>query len=205
MTKISGMGVQMIVVVLAALLGGLLGFAYTITVGHYGYAQGAAPLLANALGAAIGASITLWATDRRVAKAEDKENAEKVEQKKKKQVAIRAELLIISGNLKFLADQMDERQVTGSTLTAVLVLEQRLSSIDHLQQYLLDVGLSDHFVSCALDFPHALRILRELQARAERAPGSIVVGTSVDEMVVELRRIEAVAQQTSEAVAHLRF
>ncbi len=170
----------------AGILGGLaLGWAiFSFNLGSMGIAA----IFANAIGAAIGAAITLEVAERRSRQAEEKTNAAAVKQKHRRLLGVVADLSVLHGNLGFLADQIHKGVIDGSSATAWLVVDKRVSDRDTFLQFLLDVGLIEHYSSLAHDLPHIERIVTEVR-------GGTVTTAEMDgpigaEIANELRKAE---------------
>lgn len=145
----------------AGILGGLaLGWAiFSFNLGSMGIAA----IFANAIGAAVGAAITLEVAERRMRQAEEKANAAAAKQKYKALLAAVADLSLLRGNLGFLADQIHKGEIDGSSATAWLVVDQRVKDRATFMRFLLDAELVEHYTSLAFDLPHVERIVAEVR------------------------------------------
>lgn len=150
----------------AALLGAgiLVGLALGWSIFNFNLgSMGIAAIFANAIGAAIGAAITLEVAERRALQAEARAQAAASEQKRRQLVAVVADLSILAGNLGYLADQLEKGEVSGSTMTAWLAVEQRLADSASITRYFLDAGLVEHFTTLAMELPHIQRIVIDVR------------------------------------------
>jgi hypothetical protein len=152
---IKGGAPSLTVVVMAALIGCLAGFVYSITAVYHGFSQGAGPLLANALGAAIGASITLWATDRRARNAAAKESHTE-------RVLLVADLAQVKSNLMYIARDMERHEASGTTYTAIRTVDDLLSHQREMLRVLAKQGFLEDYATLSYLLGHAARLMNDL-------------------------------------------
>lgn len=154
MQKFTQGSVLLGVITLAALGGILGGFAFSITAVYHGFAQGAAPLLANALGAAIGAGITLTAAEWRTTKAEAETQKKERSAQGKRAAHNVGSLAIVAHNLAVLLTTLGSSGSRFQTLAAFHAIDFRLREVTELFRFLQDLDMYDEFEALATELPY---------------------------------------------------
>lgn len=154
---------------------------------------GVAPLFTNALGAAIGASITLWFSEHRAERAEQRQRRADLRK-------VVTDLATIITNLETVSEEIQFRDITGRSVTALHLLRQTLARQSSMFAILATADLLDHMSQLIFDLGHAERVVNLLQpmSYAELKENTFAAG---DALAEELARI---ARDTKATLMKLR-
>lgn len=152
--------VQSLLTVAIIGLGVLIGLALAVLV-HGIDIGGVAPLFANAIGAAIGAGITLWAAERR-----SQQSVKKAFRTKLLGVVARFATILI--HAKEIQRALKSQEIDTLAINAVRALEESLSHSSEMLDVLLEAELTGDFSSVTISFTHIRRILSDLPREGAR-------------------------------------
>lgn len=162
MKSLSG-AVQVLIVVALIGFGVLCGLAIAILV-HKLDIGGVAPLFANAVGAAIGAGITLWFSERRHLQAEAATARKEAAIRRDRARVAASELAVISVYLESLCREIHTKNVTGAAITALHHLNHALPRAPDEYRFLVEAGMVHEYSILIIALPHGRRLVEDLRA-----------------------------------------
>ncbi|MCX7364815.1 MAG: hypothetical protein NTV97_23675 [Alphaproteobacteria bacterium] len=123
---------------------------------------GVAPLFANALGAAIGAGITLWFSEHRAERATERQHLADMRK-------VRSDLVTIIVNLRIVTSEIAQFDITGRSATSLHVLRQTLARQSNILAVLATANLIEEYSRLVLALGHAERVVSEMQPLSHQA------------------------------------
>lgn len=162
---------------------------------------GVAPLFANALGAAIGATITLWATERRATKAAADAEAAAKKVHRSRVLAAVGQITLVSIHLDYVRREIEKKSITGLTISSLMHLETKTrGAADIFLDLLLHYNLVSLYVQMAYELSHAERIAGELRKLDNQDIADALLGAHGAAISKEMGRIAEACRAAGNAL-----